>query len=95
MAVVIDPGLVLRRPFQQLHSEVSDMDSAVPGVVVVEVRRTRFLADPVEDAAVERFQDLVAVEMPQRSQGPNSLECEAQSVALVPKRVLADRTVHQ
>ena len=40
-----------------------------------------FLADPVEDAAVESFQNLVVVEI--------------LSVALVPKKVLADRTVHQ
>ena len=33
--------------------------------------------------------------MPRRSLGPSSLECEALSVALVPKKVLADRTVHQ
>ena len=31
------------------------MDSAVHGVVVVEVQRITFLADPVEDAAVEGF----------------------------------------
>ena len=95
MAVVIDPDLVLRRPFQQLRPEVSGTGSVVHDVVVVEVRRIASLVDPIGVAAVERFLDLEVVKMPQRSLSPNALECEALSAALVLKMALADRIVHQ
>ena len=70
------------------------MDLDVHDVVVVEVQRRESPGDPIGVAAVERFQVLEELDMPQKSLDPSAQECEALSAVLALWMALVDQTSH-